>query len=231
MTKKFKQIITLTVFSIYSLGGFSMLADRYEGLCKLPGFNDASEWVELTITGNKIHLDLGEGVIEFDGTCKKTGVKTLVINSSSLKSPITLTTNDKGQSYSGSSKLPGGQKMDFWFLKVPEELVESTLSDEQLKEIVTSKDGYTAFLKLNDGNITLALTYDLELDKDGHYKFIGDSPIFNQLINNFREGEFEISDGKITLIKNSDTVSGTIYDNGKYITIPLGKGGTIQLIR
>lgn len=220
------------------VGSLISFGTKYEGIAKVKG-QMMDLWVSIDISGNEATMDLGEGTLTLTGTCKKSGTQKNPIYT--IKNPkgnfgFTLKSTDGGSTLEGKFPIDKNNSLDLWLLKMPDKMEEATLSDEELKQILEKKEGYTSFLKIKRQGGTNVLTSDFVFKPDGTFDFIGDSSQINELFKQ-ANGSYTISDGKVMLnLGNELTREGTIYNNGDYIVIPIGnmvKGGnfTIVLVR
>ena len=233
---KTKQTCVFLLFMF--IGSLISFGAKYEGIAKVKG-QMMDLWVSIEISDNEATIDLGEGTLTLTGTCKKSGTSKNPIYT--FKNPkgdfgFTLKSTDGGSTLEGKFPIDKNNSLDMWLLKLPDNMEKTTLSDEELKQILENKDGYTSFIKIIKQGGTTALTSDFVFEPDGTFNFIGDSSKINELFKQ-ANGSYSISEGNVILnLGNELKREGTIYNNGDYIVIPIGnmvRGGnfTIVLIR
>ena len=79
----------------------------------------------------------------------------------------------------------------------------------------------------------MSATSDFALNADDHtFSMTCDSQGMQKIFGKM-QGKYAVRDGKIIMTDSSGkVVEGTVYDNGKYVTVPMGKssGLTLDLI-
>lgn len=206
---------------------------EYEGIGKANG-QMMDLWITIDINNNQAQVDLGGGALKFTGICKRSGTaQNPVYQITADKLAFTLKSADAGSTLEGKLPLGNNNFLDLWLLKKPNNLVPSTLSDQELKTILESKDGYTSFIQMITNEGTQALTSDFMFEPNGSYKFFGDSTKLDELLEKIN-GSYQVSNGEIIFkLGNEMERRGIIYNNGDYIRVPLGqvvRGGNFTIV-
>ena len=128
-----------------------------------------------------------------------------------------------------------GSSIRLWLLKVPRKLKKAEGDATKLTETLTAPDGYTSFVQLSKAGGLFSVTSDFFFHSNGRFGISCDSPSLQQMFENIK-GEFQVEGSDVKLkLDSGATINGTIYDQGNYISIPVGyKDGmdmTIILIR
>lgn len=202
---------------------------RYEGICTLPG-DLVDNWATIELDGEDAEFDFG-GQMNFMSPYKVTGTGKNLTLTSTIPGGIKwiLQSKDGGDTFEGS--LPfGGQTIKTWLLNVPAKRVPATQDETSLKEIISSNDGYTSFIKIYkpDGGVA-CITGDFNFGENDSFSIKCDSELVQNIFSNL-SGTYKVEKDKIVLIDNQGTVlHGSIYSDGTYIVIPLGQNGSKRL--
>lgn len=206
----------------------------YQGIGKIEG-NPLDYWVTIEFDDEDAEVNLGN-VSSFDGgyTLKGSGNNATI----TIKVPGghsgTLNTSDGGESFEGTMKTHAGN-VKLWILKVAGRHKKVEMGEAELKKVISSPDGYTSFVKLVHSGVTGCVTSDFEFTPEGRFGIRCDTPSLQEMFANIK-GTYSVEGSEVKFTTdNGQTLRGTVYDNGNYITIPVGsKGGmdmTIILIR
>lgn len=206
----------------------------YEGIGKVNG-KPLDLWVTIEFDDEDAEVNLGK-VSSFSGAYTQTGSGSNA--TVTIKVPGgntgTLKTSDGGESFSGTMKTHAGN-VELWILKVASRHKKVEMGAEELRETVSSPEGYTSFAKLITSSGTACATSDFEFKPDGRFTLTCDTPSLQNIFSNFK-GTYSIEGSELKLTTdNGQTLKGTIYDQGNYISVPIGsKSGmdmTIIMIR
>ncbi len=209
---------------------------HYQGIGKVKG-QPIDLWVDMVFDDGDLEFNMANVInctVEYSVSGQ--GANPLL----NVKLPgignVPLKTTDGGQSLMGKFTRMG-QQIDLWLLKVPVQLTPSTLSADELDAIVGSPDGYTAFVKVEMPNEqVMCATSDFVLSAGEHsFSMTCDSPAMQKIFDKM-QGTYKVADGSLILTDAGGvTKSGKIFDNGNYISIPMGSGQgmtlTLVLIR
>lgn len=203
---------------------------HFQGIGKVAG-KPLDFWVDIEMDDEEADFNIGNinkltAEYKAGGTTSKPTFSVQVPRSTAA----VFKSDDGGESYTGTIKI-NGLTIDLWFLKVPRKLKPSQLTDEELNKIISSPDGYTCFAQLETQGILACVTADFTFD-DGHFDMQCDSSEIQKMFSNFN-GTYSIENGQLNLVAAVGTkLTGKIYDNGKYLVVPVGsKGGmTLKLI-
>lgn len=231
--------LTFALFAIFILTSVGAKAVKlegahYEGIGKIDG-KPLDYWVTIEFDDEDAEVSLGN-VSNFMGEYTQTGsganatvtIKVPGGNTGTLK------TSDNGESFEGTMKTHAGN-VKLWILKVAGRHKKVEMGAAELKETVSAPEGYTSFVKLTQTSVTACVTSDFEFTPEGRFGITCDTPSLQEMFANIK-GTYTIEGSEIKLTTdNGQTLTGTVYDKGNYITIPVGsKGGmdmTIVLIR
>lgn len=227
----FLAIFILTAFTAKAI---KLEGAHYEGIGKIDG-KPLDYWVTIEFDDEDAEVSLGN-VSNFTGEYSQTGSGTNV--TVTIKVPGgnkgILKTTDGGESFEGNMKTHAGD-VKLWILKVAGRHKKVEMGAEDLMKTLSSPDGYTSFVKLTQSEGTACVTSDFEFTPEGRFGITCDTPSLQEIFAKIK-GKYSVEDSEVKLITdNGQTLTGTIYDNGNYITIPVGsKSGmniTIILIR
>lgn len=206
---------------------------RYEGQAKLAG-QPIDFWTVVTFDDEDADFNIANAI-------KPSGEYTLTGTGDNLTLTIKIGTGkyilkstDGGGSFTGTITARDN-KFTLWILKVPAKQVAATEPTPELDKIVGAEDGYTAFLHVVQQGGALCIPADLTFDSANHgCKVTFDNATFQKMFGNLQSCKYNVEGSKITLSSTTVdfTATGTIYDSGNYISIPLGnaQGMTITLI-
>ena len=231
--KKVFAAAVLAFMAVFSAFSADFNGARYDGIAKLGG-QPIDFWTVISFDNGKAVVNMAN-TTKFRGAYEQTTAdgKTTVTITTTSGSKIVLTSSDDGASLVG--KLSSfGKDYDVWVLKVSATQTASTLPDSELDAVVGSSDGYTAFVRVMMPNGALmSATSDFALNADDHtFSMTCDSQGMQKIFGKM-QGKYAVRDGKIIMTDSSGkVVEGTVYDNGKYVTVPMGKssGLTLDLI-
>lgn len=231
--------LAIAFFAIFILSAFTSKAVKlegahYEGIGKLEG-KPLDYWVQIEFDDEDAEVSLGN-VSNFMGEYSQTGSgsnATVTIKLPGGNKGI-LKTSDGGESFEGNMKLHAGD-VKLWILKVAGRHKKVEMGAEELLQTVSSPDGYTSFVKLTQSSGIASVTSDFEFTPEGRFGITCDTPSLQEMFANIK-GTYTVDGSEVKLTTdNGQTLTGTVYDKGNYITIPVGsKGGmdmTIILIR
>jgi hypothetical protein len=136
----------------------------------------------------------------------------------------TLTSTDGGKSFEGN--FCDNKSTPLWLLEIPNPLVSTTLSDNELRKILTSADGYTLVAFKNISGYDFAILGEMYLSEDGTCSISFDD-------GTKRTANYKISDGKLYI---GDGESGyNIYGDATYMAYyrdgSTSASGVIHVIR
>lgn len=203
---------------------------HFQGIGKVAG-KPLDFWVDIEMDDEEADINIGNinkltAEYKPGGTTSKPTFSVQVPRSTTA----VFKSDDGGESYTGTIKI-NGLTIDLWFLKVPRKLKPSQLTDEELNKIISSPDGYTCFAQLETQGILACVTSDFTF-ADGRFDMQCDSAEIQKMFSNFN-GTYSVENGQLNLVAATGTkLTGKIYDNGKYLVVPVGsKGGmTLKLI-
>lgn len=207
---------------------FNMEGKVYEGIGKLAG-QPLDFWTTVTFDDEDADISIA-GAFTLSGayTATKTGqTVSLSVKMANGKSYM-LKSTDGGSSFQGDVTL-NGQTVKLWVLEVAATHKAADLTPEELKNILTSPDGYTSFIIVGINGGKMSVTSDFTFNSDGTYTLTCDSPAIQKIFGNAK-GTFTVGQSYVTLTDSTGkTVTGKIYDNGTYIDIPFGTSGGTTL--
>lgn len=209
----------------------SMDGKLLEGPAKVPG-SPFDAWMSCNFADGGMTINLpGAGNIPMSNLKATKAGKTINV-SADFKGVIkmALKSTDDGATYEGNIDL-NGTKLTMWMLDLPANPVKTTLSNEELNGIVASPDGYTCFIKASDGSQAIAIPAEEYLDGANHsYKLIFDDSAMNNAWDFIKTGTYSIDNGTFTMnLSNGETATGSIYEDGNYINVDLGRHSGMQL--
>lgn len=212
-----------------------MNGKHYQGIAKNADTGEPIEfWVDLEFDDEDISVNIGE-VYTFLAPYKVTGTDkdaTISTKMTGFNVPIIFKTTDGGSSLTAEFKEPNkGIKLSLWLLKVPRKLKKTTQTPEEVKETLTSPDGYTCFMEIKRGGSDFCVTADAFLSPDGSFKVKQDAERLSELFKDQLDGTFRIEGSDIYVNLSGKEYQGGIYDNGNYIKIPIGSFGASQIKR
>ena len=207
----------------------------YEGLIKMPG-QPMDVFGSLSLSTSDATLNF-PGAAEFAGTYKATETAgKMAVNLTSEYFNGILASQDKGSSLDGTLKM-NGQQLKVWFVKVNPNHSVPELGDSELATIIGNPDGYTAFIIGEQGGQKACFPADMILNgADNTFAMTFDNATVQRIFSNL-QGQYTVTDKQLEIITDSKGIklSGKIYDDGTYISIPMGsKEGikfTMLLIR
>lgn len=219
----------MTAFSSHAA---TLAGKHYEGIGKVAG-QAIDFWVTIDFDDEDAEYKVA-GAFNISGayTVSKTAAATTV----SVKSPggktNTLKSTDGGSSFEGSVTL-NGKVVKLWVLEVPASHKACDLPAAELTNVIASTEGYTSFIRVNLPNgAQMCVTSDFKFNADGTYTLTCDTPAIQKIFGNMK-GTFKVSGSEITLTDaTGKIVTGKVYDNGIYISIPFGtaQGMTLSMV-
>lgn len=224
-------LLLMSVLGLFlTTSALSYNGAHFQGIGKVAG-KPMDYWVDIEMDDEEADISIGElyrftGVYTASGT---TARPAFTVNIPRV-GKVLFQSDDKGESYTGTVKH-NNETIQLWFLKVPRKLKASQLPDNELYDIISSPDGYTCFAQLETRGTLLCVTSDFSFD-DGSFQMMCDSAEIQKMFSNFK-GTYSVEGGSLNLVASTGTkMNGKIYDNGKYLEIPVGsKGGmTLKLI-
>lgn len=201
----------------------------YEGIAKVEG-HPMDFWTTINFNGDQVRIKLASSVtIKGDYTLTSNGDKCNLIIDSTTGKHIELSSADGGSTFEGTVPFRG-QNAKVWLLRVPKEHTPCSMPDNELDKIVGSSDGYTAFVRIKMQNMLLSATSDFSLNSANHtFSMKCDTEGLQKIFSNMH-GSYSVSDGKIIMKDSAGmTVTGSIYDNGLYIVIPMANSGGMEV--
>ena len=210
----------------------SLAGKHYEGIGKAAG-QAVDFWVTIDFDDEDAEYNVADA---YDFAGAYTVSKTASAMTVSVKAPggkrITLKSTDGGASFEGSVTL-NGQVVKLWVVEVPSRHKACDLPADKLTDVLCSPDGYTSFIRISmptGGEMCVAS--DFTFNADGTYTITCDSPSMQKIFGNMK-GTFKVEGSEVTLTDSTGkVVTGKVYDNGIYITIPFGsaQGMTLRMV-
>lgn len=204
----------------------------YEGIAKVKG-HPMDFWTTINFNGDQARIKLASSVTIKGGySLTSNGDKCDLIVDSTTGKHIELSSADGGSTFEGTVPFRGGTAQ-VWLLRVPKEHAPCSMADNELDKIVGSSDGYTAFVRIKMQNMLMSATSDFSLDVADHSFSMKCDTEGLQKIFSTMHGSYKVADGKIVMEDSIGmTVTGTVYDNGSYIIIPMASsaGTEIELV-
>lgn len=221
-----KLIIAMLIMAPFCGHAIKMSGKHYQGIAKNTEGDPIEFWVNVEFDDEDAEVNIGE-VYSFMAPYKVSGTDKNATISTKLPgfgTPLDFKTTDGGSTLTALFSAPHKNvKMNLWLLRVPRKLKKTALPTEQVVQTVTSSDGYTCFMEFKRGDSDYCITSEAALTPDGKFKINQDSPKLREMFDNQLDGKFSVDGGNITLSISGRTFSGEIYDDGKYIKIPLGR--------
>ena len=232
MKKKIAIILSLILFPIVA-SALNLNRAQYVGIGKIDGA-PLDFWTTLEFDDEDGEVNIGN-VYKFLAAYNKSesaGNINVTLTVPGNKKCV-LKSTDGGESFQGV--MPLNKTINLWLLKVPSKLKVADGTSEDLYQTVSSPDGYTSFVQLRKGGGVFSVTSEFLFAEDNYFSIICDTPSLQEIFTNIR-GTYSVEDDKLILkLVTGNTLTGTIYNDGNYITIPVGsKDGmemTIILIR
>lgn len=203
---------------------------RYIGMGSLPG-QPIDSWIEINFGEG------GEGSLVFAGAYTFDSKYTATSSAGTMNvsmpinasSNVTLKSKDKGASMEGNFVI-NGKAMKLWLVKVPAKLSQDELAGEALENIFSSTDGYTALVKIKQGDGLLCVPADFSTDPAAKtWKMSFDNNAIQNIFGT-SQGTYSVSEKDIKLVdSNGEQRTGISYDNGNYIEIPMGSARNMTL--
>lgn len=232
MKKKIAIILSLILFPIATFA-LDLNRAHYVGIGKIDGA-PLDFWITVEFDNEDGDINIGN-VYKFLAAYNQTTANNTL--SVTLTVPgnkkCVLKSTDGGESFQGV--MPLNKTINLWLLKVPSKLKVAEGTSEDLYQTVSSPDGYTSFVQLRKGGGVFSVTSEFLFAEDNYFSIVCDTPSLQEMFANIR-GSYSVEDNKLILkLVTGNTLTGTIYNDGTYITIPVGsKDGmemTIVLIR
>lgn len=231
---KILKTIALTVLMAVAVPAFAAGADlngkHYQGIAKIKG-QPVDCWVNMIFDDTDIEFNIAETFRFGAGyTATAVGDKVTVKATVPGSGATTFTSADGGSTFEGKVSL-NGQSLDLWVLEVPATLTPSTKSTADLEAVVGAADGYTAFVLvgLPNGQQMCATSEFAFKAADKSFSMTCDAPSLQSIFGSMH-GSYSV-DGLALKMTDSTgkTVSGTIYDDGYYIKVPMGSASGVTL--
>lgn len=213
-----------TIATAYNVSDF-----MYEGIAKVKG-HPLDFWTTINFNGDQARIKLASSVtIKGRSSLTSNGDKCYLIVDSSTGKHIELSSADEGSTFEGTVPFRG-EAAQVWLLRVPKEHTPCSIADNELDKIVGSSDGYTAFVRIKMQNTLMSATSDFLLDATDHSFSIKCDTEGLQKIFSAMHGSYKVAGGKIVMKDSTGmTVTGTIYDNGSYIIIPMTRSAGMEI--
>lgn len=202
---------------------------RYVGQAKLAG-QPIDFWTVMTCDDEDADINIA-GAFSLSGEYTFTQGTNATLKINLYGKPYILKSTDGGSSFTGSITYQG-KKFDLWILKVPSEMTPASETTDQLEKIVSSSDGYTVFLSLTQNGAKMCVPADAAFNAGSKSLSVTfDNATFQKMFGNLQKCSYSIQGNKITLTEAASRFNqtGTIYDSGNYIEIPLGSAQGMQL--
>lgn len=234
MKKQFALVFLLAMLFPFSMKSVNLNGAYYEGIAKMKG-KPIDGWLSLELDDEDAEINFCNKInFAAPYTQSAMGDKVTLTVAVPGNPKAVFTSEDGGDTFQGVLNF-NGQKFESWVLRVPKKLKKATLPDKELEAILSSPEGYTSFCVMENAEGKASITSDFSFSPEGHFSMICDSQAMQNHFRNLK-GTYQVSDGKVILnAGNGVTLTGDIYDDGRYIKIPLGKGAginwTIILIR
>lgn len=212
--------------------GASIDGSKYIGMASISG-QPIDLWIEFNFSDATANMSMA-GSYSFDGkyTVTSTGGTINVAIPFNEKIKANLKSADKGASMEGTLSL-NGTPVKLWVVKIPSEHKPDEFSGEALDEVFSSPDGYTALVKIQQGDGLLCVPADFSADASSkHWEMKFDNKAMQDMFGT-SQGSYSISGTDINLEDSAGmTTTGKSYDNGNYVEIPMGsaKGMTLTTI-
>lgn len=210
-----------------SAAALKINGSHYQGAAKNLNGAPLEYWVDVEFDDEDASVNFGE-VYSFMAPYKVTGTDnkaTITTRMPGFDTPFVFHTNDGGSTLTAEFVSPHKQDMKFnvWLLKVPRKLKKTTRTLEETLQTLTSSDGYTCFMEIKRGGEEYCVTADAYMYADGSFKVVQDAEKLSEMFQDKLNGTFKVDGAEITLSIPGGSYSGSIYDNGNYIKIPLGR--------
>ncbi len=192
----------------------------YEGALKMEG-SAGDLFSTLGFEGTEATVDFADALTLPVGYTATEATGKMTVKLSSDKVSSTLTSDDKGESFTGSLTL-GRNTAKAWYVKVKKDHVVPTIEDSQLEEIVGSPDGYTAFVIGEQGGQKMCFMADAVFKAAGKsYTVTFDNATLQKVFGKMA-GPYSVKDKVLTMTdEDGSTISGKVYDDGTYIMLPM----------
>lgn len=203
---------------------------HYQGIGKIKG-QPIDFWVDMNFDDTDIEFDVSKA-FNFGAayTAKTVGKKVTVTAKIPGSTPAILTSTDGGETFQGKISL-NKQPVDLWVLSIPANLKASDKPAAELEAVVGDADGYTAFVLvgLPQGQTMCATSEFAFNGADKTFKMTCDSPAIQKIFSTM-QGTYKVEGSELTMTDSTGkTVTGTIYDDGYYLKVPLGSAQGISL--
>lgn len=179
--------------------------------------------VDLELDGEDAEYNVGE-VYHFLSSYTSTSTgKNITVTVKVPGYPVSvLKSTDGGKTFEGTITLSLGP-IKLWLLKVPRKLKQTDKGKQEIYSIINSGKEYSAFVRIEKGGGKFMVKGNFEFLKENGFIFNTDNPSLRNLFSGFN-GTYEIENNKILLTKeNGNSLLGTVYDDGNYIIIPIGR--------
>lgn len=205
---------------------------KYIGMASFPG-QPIDLWVSVDFAEADANMSLA-GSYSFDGkyTATTTGATMNVSIPFNEKIKAKLKSSDKGGSMEGTLSM-NGTAVKLWMVKIPSQLKQDDLSGENLEKVFSASDGYTALVKIQQGDGLLCVPADFTVDagsKNWQMKF--DNAAIQKMFGT-SQGSYSVSGTDINMTDSAGLeIICKSYDNGNYLEAPMGsaQGMTLTLI-
>lgn len=218
------KVITFILLMIMCVPAFALDLNRkhYQGIAKRAG-DPLDYWVTIDFDDEDAKVNIG-GISSFYGayTIKGKGENATVTIQVPRGNSGMIKTSDGGESFEGNLKNYLGN-LNLWILRVPSKFKPTELVSDELKQTISSKDGYTAFIKLEQSEGVACSTSEFIFSPDGRFSMKCDSPSLQEIFENIRGTYYFEGNNMILKTDAGPTLDATIYNDGTYISIPLGR--------
>lgn len=210
-----------------SAAALKMNGKHYQGIAKTIDGAPIEYWVDVEFDDEDASINFGE-VYTFMAPYTLTGTDnnaTIATKMPGFGTPFVFNTRDGGSTLTAEFVSPENKNMKFnvWLLKVPRKLKKTTQTTEEALQTLTSPDGYTCFLQIKRDGKEFCVTADAYMGADGSFTVEQDAEKLKERFQDKLNGTFKVDGAEIILSIPEGTYSGSIFDNGNYVKIPLGR--------
>lgn len=219
-------MLFMALLSSVAMNAAGIAGTKYMGIGKVKGM-PLDLFMQFTFNADKAILTLSGEKMDFNYKTSVVGKTTKVaLSNGAGQSMGNYTISPDGGTMEGTFPVPGNP-INMWLLKVPAELKDAEMSNEDLASTFGSKDGYTLLWVCDTSQGQMCITCDLEANASTKsYTLSTDITSVAKDVKQM-EGTYRVEDGKIILtIKNGSTtkdVKLSVYDNGKYLVGDMGR--------
>lgn len=195
MKKLFLMLVAIITMATAKAVTFE--GSHYEGIAKMAG-QPIDFWTVLNFDDEDAMFNLANQFkLSGQYTAKTVGTTTTLTVKMSNGKTETFKTSDNGGSLEGTLSA-NGNSFKVWLLKVPAKKVASTLPNEELASIIGSKDGYTAFVKVNMNGAEMSATSDFTFNSaNNSFKMTCDSQVMQKIFGTM-QGTYSVEGARFT---------------------------------